>query len=75
MEQKGFFKTKVGHQTISGLVTMGAFPFLYIGGVKDINALLYFGIFLVLLGMASSPVISYLHGWNTEEATEDTVEK
>jgi fucose permease len=75
MEQKGFFKQKIGHQTLSGLVTLGAFPFLYIGGTKNINSLMYFGILLIILGMVSAPVITYMHGWNSDEAKEEAVEE
>lgn len=58
---RGFFSTKIGHQTIAFIVTVVSFPFLYLGGSQHSTSLLTIGIVLMLSGMLAVPAISFVH--------------
>ncbi|SDK94295.1 hypothetical protein [Natronincola ferrireducens] len=61
MGEKSFFKTKVGHQTLAGFITIGSFPLLYYGQLNGNRGIMFIGLTFVVGGMLSSPIIKYLH--------------
>lgn len=59
MAQKSYFESKIGKQTLSGIVTISSFPLLYVGGVTHFKLLIGFGLFLLLVGMISVPAMTF----------------
>lgn len=60
MSRSDYFKTEIGRQLLAGTVTVGSFPFLYIGGKSGSPSYLLIGILALLCGMLSVPIMTYL---------------
>ena len=60
MNQQSYFKSKIGKQTIAGIVTIGSFAVLYMSGQTHQSSLVYAGLFLLFSGMLSVPGMTFL---------------
>lgn len=60
MKKISYFKTSIGRQTLSGIVTLGSLPVLLISRDGSILFAL-FGLLVLLIGLISVPVMTHLN--------------
>jgi hypothetical protein len=59
MSQSRYFSTRIGRQTISGIMTIGSFPLLLLSGQGSVTLLSSAGLLILFGGMLSVPLMSF----------------